>query len=97
MDYQMLYVRSRKNWKGRKENFLFILPSAKKIHSVNKQACRVYFFDTRQTISLPSVFFWHSANKLFAECLYFAECILGSTRQISGLPSARKTTLGNFR
>ena len=59
MDYQMLYVRSRKNWKGRKENFLFILPSAKK-NTLGKQS------------SLPSVLFWHSANKHFAECIFLA-------------------------
>ena len=34
-----------------------------KIHSANK--------NTRQNTSLPSVFFWHSAKKLFAVCIFF--------------------------
>ena len=47
MDYQMLYVESRKSIKGRKGKKLFL--------------CRVLNEDTRQTSSLPSVF-WHSGN-----------------------------------
>ena len=50
------------------------LPSARKIHSANK--------NTRQNTSLPSVFFWHSAK------MYFAECLCFGTRQRGFLPCA---------
>ena len=42
----------------------FIGHSAKKIHSAKK--------NTRQNASLPSAFFWHSANMYFAECYFSA-------------------------
>ena len=89
----MLYVEIRKNFEVRRGNFfislpsdqktlgkLVCLPSAKKKHSANSLVCRV----------LKK----HSANKLFAECLFFVECIFFDTRQMACLPSARCNALG---
>ena len=71
----MLYVEIRKNFEVRRGNFFISLPSAQKKHSANSLVCRV----------LKK----HSANKLFAECLFFVECIFFDTRQMACLPSAR--------
>ena len=57
------------------------LPSARRSTLGKIQFCRV-----------PSVV--HSANRIFAECFYFAECLFYYTRYTACLLSARDTALG---
>ena len=71
MEYHMLYVESRKNFKVRREQKLVYLPSAKQIHSANIFLCRMPNNYIRQTYFfieynyLLSVFInGHSANVL---------------------------------
>jgi len=89
----MLYVKSRKSLRGRREKKFIYLPSAKKN---TRQTCffaecqknntrqsfvrRVSEKNTRQTSKLPSIFF-------------FAECFLCNTRQKCCFPGARGMTL----
>ena len=72
----MLYVEIRKKkLRLGEEIFLFLCRVPKK--TLGKLAfCRVQKKK-------------HSANKLFAECLFFVECIFFDTRQMACLPSAR--------
>ena len=86
----MLYVQSRKSFKVRREKKLISLPSAKK--TLGKElVCRVSI----KTLGKPCrVFFLHSANPIFAEYNYFAECFSHSTQQRACLPSARRIALG---
>jgi hypothetical protein len=72
----------------------YSLPSAtqktlgKRKHSAKKLFAECFIFDTRQRVSLPSVFFWHSAkgsmpsvtNTTLGKEL-FAECFFSNTRQ----------------
>ena len=48
MEYHMLYVERRKNFKVRGGKKLFNLPSAKIKHSANEPICRVPDKNTRQ-------------------------------------------------
>ena len=75
-----------------------------KKHTLKLLNCRVPRRGTRQMSDIcrvllfaVSFILWHTANNVFAVCLYFAGCCFSCTRQMSSLPCAREWAHGKVR
>ena len=82
MECHMLYVKSRKSFKVRRQKNLLL--------------CRVPKKSTQQTMTLPCVTNKLTANHDFAVCFGFAVCFLEHTRQKSCLTCAREFAHGKL-
>ena len=91
----MLYVKSKKSFKVRRQKKFIALPCAKKKHTANHDFA-VCHKKAHDKVFLCRVLKKHTANHDFAVCFGFAVCFLEHTRQKSCLPCVREFAYGKL-